>query len=157
MIIVVLISSNDADTNAEFVIGPGRHPRWLKQRIWSRKKAFLILLPNMSGRWCLVRIPPLKCLVFSHHTPSCNASFPSLTLPCLPDAFASSHCLSLLPSAFLKVFSMFYLCDNHTSVRHTAQCDTKTHTPLNLYLAGWYFSVGDNFDKVRLPPEDWGS
>lgn len=83
------------------------------------------LLPNMRGRWCLV--PPLVCLVFSHHTP-CNASFHSLTLTCLPDAFAASHCLSLLPSAFLKVFSMFYLCDNHTSVHHTAQCNTQTHS-----------------------------
>ncbi len=49
-------------------------------------------------------------------------------LTCLHDAFTASCRLSLSPSAFLKVFSMFYLCDNTTSICHTAQCNTHTHT-----------------------------
>lgn len=51
------------------------------------------------------------------------SSFSLLLLLLLHDASTFSHRLSCSLSAFSEVFGMYYLCDNHTSVRHTTQSD----------------------------------
>lgn len=55
-------------------------------------------------------------------SPSSYPSLPSLTLSLMRSLPLSASLFS--PSAFLKVFSMFYLCDNHTCFCHSAQCNT---------------------------------
>ena len=85
-------------------------------------------------------------------SPSSYPSLPSLTLSLMRSLPLSASLFS--PSAFLKVFSMFYLCDNHKCFCHSAQCNTGR--PLSLYLAARCFSMGDTFYRVCVSPEDRG-
>lgn len=86
----------------------------------------------------------------------------SLPLLSLSDSHLSPwcfHCLSLPLSLTISipegVQHVLFMWQPHIHLSHCTM--QHTHTPLNLYLAGWCFSVGAEFDKVRLLPWERGS